>query len=195
MHAYSFAGDRLRAFGLIAFLAVIFAITANTVSDKVGLGPPWLVSAPTVAAVFGILYGVVDKWAWRWPLLRVTGVINTPVVSGHYEGRLRSSYQNTELPITIDIEQTWTRLIVRLKVLSPQSSDSISLAAALRDVGQHRAQLTYVYRNTVRPGFAEPDMNDHDGTAELTIDAVDHTATGRYYNYRGRQGTLELTQS
>lgn len=192
MHAYSHSGNRLRAFGVIAILSVLFAIAANAVSDALNLGPPWLVSAPTVAAVFGILYGVIDKWAWRWRLLRVTGVVATPNVSGHYEGQLRSSYQNTELPIRIDIEQTWTRMVVRLKVLTPQSSESISMAAALQEVGQQRARVTYMYRNTVRPGYADPDMNDHDGTAELTVDASNETATGRYYNYRGRQGTLEL---
>ena len=195
MHAYSYSGDRLRAFGLIAFLAVIIAILANAAADAMNLGPDWLVSAPTVVAVFGILYGVVDKWAWRWRLLRTTGVITTPVVAGRYTGELRSSYNGgTDLAIAIDIEQTWTRIVVRLRVPTAQTSESISLAAALNEVGQRQARLTYMYRNTVRPGFAEPDMSDHDGTAELTIDTSSGAADGRYYNHRGRQGTLRLTR-
>ncbi len=152
-------------------------------------------SAPTVAAVFGILYGVLDKWAWRWRVLRATSVITTPVVSGNYVGLLRSSYNGTERAIVLDVEQSWTRIVIRFSVTDVQSSDSISLAAAVTDIGQHHARLTYVYRNTVRPGLADADMNDHDGTAELTLDTKAGSATGRYYNYRGRQGTLALTRS
>jgi hypothetical protein len=196
MHAFSHSDDRLRAFGLIAVLSVLIAVTANAVAEAVNFGPSWLFSAPTVAAVFGILYGVLDQWAWRWRLLRQTGVVTTPIVDGHYSGLLRSSYDSAvDLAISIDVEQTWTRLVVRLRVTTAQTSESISLAAAVADVGHHQARLTYVYRNAVRPGYAESDMSDHDGTAEVTIDTQTGEATGRYYNYRGRQGTLQLSRA
>lgn len=193
MHAYSYSGDRIKAFGLMAFLAVVLAIAINAVATWLGLGPPWLVSAPTVAAVFGILYGIVDKWAWRWKVLQAVGVITTPDVSGKYKGMLRSSYHNTERQIEVDIEQSWTRIVVRFFVLTGESSESISLAAALQEVGHRHARLTYMYRNTVRPGYADPDMNDHDGTAELTVNLDAQQADGRYYNFRGRQGALQLS--
>jgi hypothetical protein len=38
-------------------------------------------------------------------------------------------------------------------------------------------------------------MNDHDGTAEVVLDGVTGELTGRYFNFRGRQGTLSLTRS
>lgn len=193
MHVYSYSGDRLRALGLLAFLAVVVAIGGNALADVAHLGPPWLVSVPTVAAAFGLLYGALDRWAWRWQLLRKAGVISTPIVEGHYEGTLRSSWQGgTDVPVSVGIDQTWSRLVVRLEVPGAQTSQSISLAATLNDSGPRHAQLTYMYRNTVRPGFAAPDMADHDGTAELTVDATTGTARGRYYTYRGRQGTIDL---
>ena len=36
-------------------------------------------------------------------------------------------------------------------------------------------------------------MGDHDGTAEVMI-TIDGAFEGRYYNFRGRQGTLRLTR-
>jgi hypothetical protein len=197
MHAYSYSGDRLRAFGLLAFLAVVVAIGANALAEKFQLGPPWLISAPTVAAAFGLLYSAMDRWAWKWRALRAVGVANTPIVAGHYVGTLRSSWDvTTDIPIVIDVDQSWNRLIVRFEVTGGrQSSQSFSLAASLNDTGQHQARLTYMYRNSVRPGHADADMNDHDGTAELEVDTTTGMVSGRYYNYRGRQGTLELSRS
>jgi hypothetical protein len=192
MHAYSHGDERGRALGLIAFLSVVLSIALNVVYEWLHVGPAWLLSAPTVAATFGILYGLLERFAWRWSLLRALGIVATPIVEGHYVGQLVSSYQQVTLPVRIEIEQTWTRLVVRFKVTEPASSESISLAASLGDIGRHQARLTYSYRNTIRPGVAERDMNDHDGTAELSIDAATGLASGRYYNYRGRQGTLAL---
>ena len=194
MHVYSYGSSRVRPLGLIAFLAVLLAIGANLLLEWLQLGPPWLISAPTVAASFAILYGLYETSAWRWRLLRLLQVADTPNVSGTYEGELVSSYNGTRLPVRIEIEQSWTRIIVRFTVVNPSSSDSISLAAALTPIGRSQARLTYTYRNLVRPGIADPDMNDHDGTAELTIDINAGVARGRYYNYRGRQGMLQLSR-
>jgi hypothetical protein len=53
----------------------------------------------------------------------------------------------------------------------------------------------YTYRNQTRPGVADQDMNDHDGTAEVVIDTQTGELHGRYFNFRGRQGTLTLTRA
>lgn len=196
MHAYSYSNDRLRAYGLLAFLAVVAAIGANAAADHFHLGPAWLVSAPTVAASFAILYEVLDRWAWRWRAVRAAGIATTPVVAGRFTGTLHSVWQGgTDVPVEVEIDQTWSSLVVRLQVTGhQQTSISISMAAALVSTGQRQARLTYMYRNTIRPGFAAPDMSDHDGTAELTFTTASASVTGRYYNFRGRQGTIDLLQ-
>jgi hypothetical protein len=178
--------------GILGFLAVLVAIGTNAIFDAVGLGPAWLISSPAVAAAFGILYGLLDRFAWRWAILRRLGLIETPDASGCYEGSLCSSYNGTTLPVELVIEQTWTRIVVRFRVVSPATSESTSLSASIVSVGHDVARITYAYRNTVRAGFADVDMNDHDGTAELTIDKSSEIVSGRYYNYRGRQGSLDL---
>ncbi|RLK24682.1 hypothetical protein DER29_2607 [Micromonospora sp. M71_S20] len=195
MHVYSTSDSRTAALGTIAVCAVLLAIGANAAFTALGVGPPWLFSPPTVAASFGLLYRAVDTIAWRWSLLQRLGIIQVPVLEGIYEGQLVSSYQGRTLPVRICIDQTWTRIAIRFDVLPPTSSTSYSVAAGLGVDGHHHARLTYTYRNQTRPGVAEADMNDHDGTAEVVIDTTSGELTGRYFNFRGRQGTLALTRT
>ncbi|MFF0249918.1 Cap15 family cyclic dinucleotide receptor domain-containing protein [Streptosporangium sandarakinum] len=195
MHAYSSSDSRAQALGMIAFLAVLLAMAANALTDYLGIGPAWLISAPTVAAAFALLYRLVDTVAWRWSVLHRLGVIQVPVIEGTYEGHLVSSYKQTKLPVRICIDQTWTRIAIRFDVLEPKSSTSYSITAGLGTDGHDHARLTYSYRNQTRPGVAEADMNDHDGTAEVVVACLTGEINGRYFNFRGRQGTLALTRT
>jgi hypothetical protein len=193
MHVYSTADSRTSALGTIAVMAVVFAIAANAISEKFDLGPAWLISAPTVAAVYGLLYQVLDRIAWRWEIVRRLGLVDTPLIDGTYEGLLISSYQQKEVSVRLRIDQTWTKISIRLEVLGPaRTSTSYSVTAGLGRDGHQDARLTYTYRNQTRPGVADADMNDHDGTAEIVIDGQIARVSGRYYNFRGRQGTISL---
>lgn len=196
MHVYSSDDSRSGGLAAIAVGAVVLAIIADAVFRASGLGPTWLLSAPTVATAFGLLYGLMERHAWRWKWVRVTGLIHTPVIDGTYAGRLLAppfepGRPETDRPITVKISQTWTRVGIEFWIDDPKSSTSHSFTAQLRQVGHDGAQLTYTYTNRVQPGVADPDMGDHDGTATLVI-SDDGKAHGRYYNFRGRQGTLEL---
>lgn len=194
MHAYSTGDSRAAAYGVIATLAVVAAIALNVVAEALDLVPAWLVSAPTVAASFGLFYELTDRTAWRWRWVRALGIVDTPVVDGVYEGHLMSSYEGRIVPIRLRVEQRWTAIVVRMEVLSPATSISRSVAAALSRDGHRDARLTYTYKNEVRHGVADADMSDHDGTADLVVD--EHGAmSGRYFNARGRRGTMTLVRS
>lgn len=195
MHVYSSNENHTSALGTIALIAVLIAIATNAAFDALGVGPAWLVSPPAVAAAFGLIHRFVDTVAWRWPVLHRLGLIQVPVLQDIYNGQLVSSYQQTTLPVRICIDQTWTKIVVRFDVLPPTSSTSYSIAAALGAEGHQHTRLTYTYRNQTRPGIAEVDMSDHDGTAEVVINSRTGELTGRYFNFRGRQGTLTLTRA
>ena len=193
MHLYSSADNRLRAYATIVTPAVVVAILLNALSDRYNFAPPWLVSAPTVAAAYATLFELVDRRAWRWRWVRLLADIDTPNIAGTYEGELWSNYSGgKQLPTSIEIEQTWTRLIVHFKVLGVETSTSVSVTGALSSRGSHKASLDYGYRNTVRQGVADPDMGSHDGTAQVTIDTESGTLDGTYYNFRGRNGRLTM---
>ncbi|HEY1215003.1 MAG TPA: hypothetical protein VGE93_15335 [Bryobacteraceae bacterium] len=192
MHVYSSNDSRTSALGTISLCAVVVSIAANILFSKITFLPGWIISAPTVAASFGLLYKALDQYAWRWDALRKIGIIEVPVVDGKYVGELVSSYQGVRIPVSIRIDQTWTRIAIRFDVLAPATSTSYSITAGLGRDGHNDARLTYTYRNQTRPGVADADMNDHDGTAEIVIDCKTGKLSGRYFNFRGRQGTLDL---
>ena len=191
MHAYS-AESRVPVLGVLASIAVVVAIVTNRVLEECHFEYGWLVSAPTVGGAFAILLAVFDKWAWRWKWLHVLKAISTPVIEGKYEGILRSTWDGApDVQVRVLIEQRWLRILIRFEVLESETSKSKSVTAAVYGLGHHDASLTYTYSNRIRPGFADDDMSDHDGMADVTIDQHGRLE-GRYFNARGRQGTLAL---
>ena len=190
MHQYSGEDPRrTAALGTLAVLAVLFAIFINWLASQQSTIPSWLWSAPAVASSFGLLLLALEEWAWRWPVVQRLGLVRTPVIRGKYEGLLTSAFGTR--PVSLHVDQTWSRIAIRFQVFDPESSTSYSMTAGLAITGEDQARLTYTYRNQTRPGIADLDMNDHDGTAELEFHS-DGQVTGRYYNFRGRQGTLTL---
>ena len=194
MHAFATNQPRTNGYAAIAVAAVILSILASWIVHTAGWEATWLVSAPTVAGSFGLLLRLFDRYGWRWPLLRSLGVADTPDIEGTYGGELVSTYDGTTIPVRVEIDQTWTAVAVRFEVLGVTTSTSQSLTAALDQAGRTAVRLVYTYRNAITPGVADEDMNDHDGTAELRIDTSTGQVHGRYYNFRGRQGTLTLTR-
>lgn len=192
MHAYA-TGSRTQVYVYLAVIAVILAILTNAGVDATGFAYGWILSAPSVGGFFVILLQVFDTWAWRWSWLRTIGVTSTPVVDGVYEGTIRSSYQQTEVPVRLIVEQRWLRILIRFQVLGRETSESRSAAAAVTEEGHRDARLIYTYTNHVRHGIADDDMHDHDGAADVVL-TPDGRIRGRYFNARGRQGILELTR-
>jgi len=192
VHQYSEPVNRVPLLGLIAVVALLVSISTSTIFDKLGIGPPWLFSSPALAASFGILCKLTDTRIWRWRTLRRMGLIDVPVVDGKYFGNLVSSYRKVEIPISVEIDQTWTRISIRLEVLEPKSSRSTSITAAVFPIGRQASGVNYSYKSMVQPGIIGLQLGDHDGTADVTINHITGEMTGRYYNFRGRRGTLTL---
>lgn len=174
---------------------MVLAMAANAVAEGVGAPPAWLIGAPALAGAYGLCFQVFDRWAWRWPLLKALRVPKNPDIEGVYEGELRSSFDRERaIPVRIEIDQSWTAIAIRFEVTGEVTSTSSSVTAGLEQVGHGHARLTYTYRNQTSPGIAPDNLNDHDGTAELVIDSTGRVR-GRYYNLRGRNGSLSLQRT
>lgn len=176
----------------MAVLAVFFAMSANCLFAKYLPGiPSWLVSAPSLAGCFGFLYALMERNAWNWPVVRRLGLSTVPNVSGRYEGTLISE-EHGDFHIHLRIDQTWSRLLIRL-TLTSNTSSSESVAAAISRRGLDDAQIIYTFENRPHPGIADPDMADHTGTAILNYS--DGRLSGRYFNARGRTGYINLSRA
>lgn len=192
MHPYTSDDARPRTLALIAVAAVVLAYGVTVALSPLSW-PEWVVSSPSLAGSYAVLYSWFDRSLWKtWPS-RKLGLSTVADISGHYNGGLVSEYppgKTTERAVKVVIVQRWTRIHVAMSLPGVETSTSSSFMAAVSTEGE-AIRLTYSYRNQAVPGRADEDMADHDGTADLLIDATGE-GRGRYYNGRPRRGSLRL---
>ena len=192
MHDYAI-DSRERVF-VVRFLfmasALVSGIAAALIPSDL-LAMRWLLPIPSIALVFGVSYWIFDNWLWRWGFLRVVRLICVPDLRGTWTGTIASSYTGFKKthPVTVTIEQTWTKLVVRLDAAE---SRSWSLTASILTTAPEGLVLTYLIDNQPE---AESDktMERFRGTTVLVRTAADRLE-GHYYTGRGRQthGSIKL---
>ena len=197
MHRYSVDENRVTTYGLLAVPAI--ALSWGSVKlFSLFSWPEWLVSVPAVSGSYVLFYGLFDQLVWRTRAARALRLSTTPDASGAYEGTLTSTFRDdhgaqVEHRVKIHVQQTWTHLRVAMEVGDrSRTSSSVSFMGSIRSEGSSTC-LDYCYRNKVNPAIADADMGDHDGTADLTIEA-DGSVRGRYYNSRPRTGSIEANR-
>lgn len=197
MHSYSTDESRVSVYSLLAVVAVVLAWVIVAATSRLSW-PEWLVSAPSMAATFALVYRLFDRVGWRWAIMRQLGLVEVRDISGTYRGRLVSTFKDSqgqpvERDVTIHVGQTWTKLAVEMTVSSGTSSSMSTSALGSVTHDGVASCLTYVYKNRVNPGLADADMGDHDGAADLRIYA-DGRLAGRYFNGRPRAGTIHAVK-
>jgi hypothetical protein len=180
----------------ISGLLVFLLLTAVDVAQKFGWNanvPPALFSLLGAGAVFGILYWVLNKWAWKWPGIGLA--LKVPNVSGTWDcvgTSLKSDGAVAhEWRAEVTIVQSWDKLRIRL---TNKTSGSNSISAALAHDSVDGFVLLYHYRNDPKTGVVG--LAAHAGCAVMTIAEDLKTATGDYFNGRGRTtfGTMNWTK-
>ena len=154
----------------------------------------WLLPIPSIALVFGVSYWAFDNWLWRLRFLRVLRLISVPDLRGTWTGTVASSYTEFERqqPVTVTIEQTWTKMVVRLKAAE---SHSWSLTASILTNSPEGLVLTYLFDNQPEAESGRT-MERFRGTTVVVRTASDQLE-GYYYTGRGRgtHGSLKLHRS
>lgn len=204
-HEYSVMGGANRASvgRLLSFTAsavsaalVFSLLTAVDLAQRLGLNvnvPPTLLSLLGAGAVFGALYAVLNKWAWKWPGIGLA--LKVPDVSGTWDcvGRTLGSDGTTryEWAAEVTIVQSWDKLRIRL---ATSTSGSSSISAALAHDSVDGFVLLYHYRNDPKAGSVG--LAAHAGCAVMTIAKDVQSAVGDYFNGRGRMtfGTMHWTK-
>ncbi len=151
----------------------------------------WLLPIPSIALVFGISYWAFDNWLWRWQFLRFLRLISVPDLRGTWTGTIASSYTDFEKtqPVTVTIEQNWTKMVVRLNAAK---SRSWSITASILTNSPEGLVLTYLFDNEPEAESVKT-MQRFRGTTVLIRTAADQLE-GHYYTGRGRgtHGSLKL---
>jgi hypothetical protein len=151
--------------------------------------PPAWIDAPSTIAFYGFYYQLFRVWIWKWPLLRVFGVVKLPNLTGEWDGHVITTYDELhgKHTVHVSIQQSWTDMRVILKTPDSQSTSLIG-AILTRDL----VMLSYEYLNEPLPG-AVGTMHAHRGSARLTLSDNGTALDGDYYTGRDRTNYGSLT--
>ncbi len=204
-HEYALLGGLNRAkvgryLGLVAAAvsAAIVFVLLSLVDFAKSLGmpanlTPSVMSLVGAGAVFGVLYWIFNRYAWRWPLLNLA--VKVPNLSGDWKcmGKTYNPDGSVqyEWKATVTIYQRWDKIRVKLKT---EQSGSESIAAALVCDDDDGYRLLYNYRN--HPRIGEVELKAHLGFCDIIFAKDLKSADGEYFNGRGRNtfGTMHLTR-
>lgn len=179
--------------GGIVFLLLALMDVAHRFGLPASLRPEVL-SMAGAGTVFGVLYWLLNRYAWRWA--GIAQWLKVPNLRGEWrchgetinptDGTVKFTWQG-QLTIT----QSWDKLRVRLKT-AQSGSNSISAALVPDDI--EGGVLLYHYQND--PKIGEPELRAHRGFAEITFTKDFKSAQGEYFNGHGRNtfGRMRLTK-
>lgn len=177
--------------GLLVFSLLSAVNLAKALGLHVNL-PPTILSLVGAGAVYGVLFWLFDRHVWR--VGPVAKVLKVPDLSGtwHCEGTPLDGGGAVPWQGEMRIIQSWDRIRVYLKT---EHSTSNSRAAALQYDAAEGYRLFYHYQN--EPLVGAPTMSPHHGFAELRFAEHLLSATGDYFNGRGRNtfGTLRISRA
>lgn len=177
--------------GALVFLLLSAVDLAKALGVNVNL-PPTFLSLVGAGAVYVVLFWLFDRHLWR--IGPVAKLLKVPDLSGRWqcEGVPLDKGKVVSWHGEMRIVQSWDRIRVHL---TTEESTSDSLAAALQYDAAEGYRLFYHYRNQPRVGSLK--LAAHHGFAELVFAEGEQSATGDYFNGRGRNtfGTLKINRA
>jgi hypothetical protein len=192
MHEYSIdKNPKSRILFYLALFSIGVATLIQWISDSVFLEFIPVLAIPTVSVYLG-LYTVFNRYLWKNKFVRrfllVPDLNGTWVCDG--ETCLKNGKQaDFQWSATITINQSWSKILIRLK--TPQS-ESKSISASIFHEEGVGYRLLYQYDN--KPNADQQDLRNHSGSSELLFDESITSAEGAYFTDRHRTtvGTMKL---
>ena len=153
----------------------------------------WLRYYSIAVVVLIVAWWIWDRWLWRAPFIcRLPSL--SPSIIGTWKGTLRSNWDGTSASgwgadQTVYLVVRQTSRSTRVRLLSPESESTSSLASVSREEG-----LSYIYMNEPR-ATAPPTSGIHRGGAILNLSGTPVQALrGRYWTDRDTKGSLAFDQ-
>jgi hypothetical protein len=199
MHPYATdSRERLLVPFLLAAASLVLAYALHLVMTRLNLNPWWL-DIPSVFGFYVIFYRVFERWAWRAPIFRLTGIVKVPDLQGEWHGTVSSSHiDEGGLAITreatVQVKQSWTQMCVSLS--TDISNSRSQIGGILLSCGPPNPLLTYDYLNEPKPD-APDTLHAHRGTTRLDVLDGGSALEGQYYTGRDRvtHGRLSLRKA
>jgi hypothetical protein len=195
MHKYSIdTKERPRITALLAVISIILSLLIQKFLGVLNITYWWL-PAPSVMAVFWLLYFLFDNYLWNFKIFKIIRLVKAADIRGSWKGSISTTHDDNLQPIDADLRiiQTWTTLEFALET---KQSASKSYSAHL--CCGHPKDIKIYYQYLSEPKIGAPEtMSIHHGTAFLKLSPDGSKLTGEYYSGRGRgtQGTMEFVRN
>ena len=188
MHNYSInSPERKQVPFVLAFISIAIVTFAKY---KITL-PSWI-PIPGVFALYGIFYGIFDKWLWKY--FSIIKFIKTPDLNGQWKCASKSSVDNyvKQYDGTITIHQTWTSISV---FLNGEKFTSKSTMAGIHINTDDNFELKWEYTSQKKPQFSVKDYM-HTGMTRVVANEWPKISflQGDYFTDRSRHnyGSIEI---
>ena len=183
MHPYSIDTEERKIILLfLAILSIVLSWSFYKILNSYQIVLPWWIESPSVLFIYGLLFVLFDKWAWKY--FRKIGLVRTPNLNGEWNGYLKSSFteHSSEIKATLRIFQTWTKIKI---LLSTDHSISHSESVSVIVNTPEGAYLGYQYINEPKSNAVKT-MSIHRGTTRLLFKERANTLIGEFYSGRDR---------
>lgn len=195
MHEYAINSDeRIKIPFFLALVSITVIGLARSMIDTGNAPLKLYYILPSAFALYGIMIFCFDKFFWKIWVLNKLGIVRVPNLNGPWKGCLRSSRHNyeKEIPISVSIHQTWTKLSISLET---NQTESESLMAAFQIKNPSTLNLRWEYISSSRPQYYAKEYS-HAGVTSLKIttngSSVANEISGKYYTDIGRQSYGEI---
>lgn len=174
--------------GISVFLSYLINLFIKSINFEV----PYYLDLPISGmAIYYILFGLFDKYFWKFKIFRYLGIIKSENLSGKWNGYIKSSFDeySKEIPSELNIKQTGTSIKIYGK-FNESKSCSIHENFGIDEI-DGAVSLFYFYKND--PSYdATKTMAKHEGAVKLKYDKEKNELTGYYFSGRDRNnhGTL-----
>lgn len=181
-------------FGL-AFLAIITTPFINQgfsqIQDTLG---GWTLPLSGVSAlmVFGGVFWIFNQYLWKCKFAR--RILLMPDLNGKWQCQGTTMIQagnetNHPWKAEIDITQSWSKIIIRMKT---KDSISYSTSASVTRLEGQGFKILYHYQND--PTKISETLNKHDGATEIIFNQDCTEGDGHYFTdqHRSTVGSIKL---
>lgn len=201
MHVYSsdneFRSTVLGLLGVAAFVTV-YALNASVfprLYQQIPFEvPPLVLPGLAFGVVFSLYHSAFDQCLWNKSWMPEF-IVAVPDLTGQWEGKIKTNYKGDikdeytadgsggyqPMPATLDIEQTWSKIIIHFET---ERSPSVSTGASFQTKGTLHPKISYLFENEgASPDEQAEDEGPYEGTTQFTFRKSDDgdRLVGYYY--------------
>lgn len=177
---------------ILIAISLFISSLINLFIKSINFEVPYYLNLPILGmAIYSLLFGLFDKYLWKFKIFRYLGVVNSENLSGKWKGYIKSSFDKFSKEISSELNITQTGTSIKIYGTFNQSkSCSVHENFGIDEI-DGATSLFYFYKNNLSYDATET-MSKHEGAVKLTYSKENDELTGYYYSGRNRNnyGTM-----